>query len=330
MSQEQSNQEQPVSEQPRQKGRAIGTIVAVAAVIVALAGAAAWYLFFRGGDDADERAAYDTIVRYQNENKLDSLAEALNDYFDLYNSDAYHYSQLKALHDRFFTERADWQAAEKLHSYEAVRNFLDVHPDGLYRQQAHHALDSLTFVAAKADDTREAFEHYLNQFPQGSYAAEARKLMENLDNVDLTVEEKTSVKQTLDTHFNALADNDRAAITATLAGHVNSYIGKADPELEDIYAYMRNMHSASRTIVFLVKNINLTKVNLNGRAVYSARFNLDEETYTRTSSQHSDIDIELGDDAGETEGPKPESVKHFNGMAVLNDSMCITSLVLRQ
>lgn len=314
------------------KGRAVGTIVMVSLVILALAAAGAWYLFFRGGDDSEERAAYDRIIRYQNENQLDSLDEALNSYFDTYTSDAFHYSQLKDLHDRFFTERADWQAAEKLHSVEAVRNFLDAHPDGVYLKSARRQLDSLSFVMADKENTREALERYLNQFPEGVYASEARKKMNELDNVELTIEEKTSVKQTLDAHFDALAENDRAAITATLAEHVNSYIGKANPELEDIYAYMRSMHSSSRTIVFLVKNIDVTKVEFQDQNLYSAKFNLEEETYTHSSSRQPTLDTDAGQ-AGEDnqdDAPKPNDVKHFSGTAVLDASMRITSLVLRQ
>ena len=95
---------------PPAKKRATGTILIISLVILAFMGAAVWFLFFRGGSDADERTAYDNIIRYENTHQLDSLGEALNDYFDTYNSDAFHYSQLKDLHDRFFTERDDWQS----------------------------------------------------------------------------------------------------------------------------------------------------------------------------------------------------------------------------
>ena len=80
--------------------------------------------------DADERIAYDNIVRLQNENKLDSLGEALEDYFDTYDSDACHFAQLKDLNDRFFNEHSDWENAQSSLTLEGVRQFLDDHPDG--------------------------------------------------------------------------------------------------------------------------------------------------------------------------------------------------------
>ena len=312
---------------PPAKKRAVGTIIIVSLVILALAGVAGWYLFFRGGSDIDERTAYDNIIRYENQQQLDSLGDALNDYFDTYNSDAFHYSQLKDLHDRFFTERDDWQATENNMSLETVRQFLGVHPDGFYLKDATRKLDSLSYVDACAANTREAYEHYLDQFSQGKFAAEARKQISELDNEDLTIEEKTAVKETLTTHFDALGDNDKGAIASTLASEINSYIGKANPELEDIYAYMSNMHASGRMIVFNVKNTNITKVNAGDRSMYNVQFSLEEETYARGS--HHTLDTESGNPVEEDKSEATD-VKTFSGTAVLNEGMKITSLVLRK
>ena len=305
------------------KGASI-TIILVSITILILTGAAIWFLFFRGGTDADERNAYDNIMRYENNHQLDSLSEALNDYFDTYNSDAFHYSQLKELHDRFFTERADWQAAEGLTSVDAVLHFLDVHPDGFYQIDANQKLDSLSYVEACRANTCEAYEQYLSQFFHGKFAAEAKKQMAALDNVELTIEEKTSIKETLTAHFDALADNDKGSITTTLASEVSSYIGKANPELEDIYAYMSNMHSSGRNIVFNVKNMDIKKVDAAGHNLYNVQFDLEEEIYTR---RHSGLDTEAGTPSDDE---KASDVQQFKGTAVLNEEMKITSLVLRK
>lgn len=305
----------------------VATIVIASLVVVALAGAGVWYFLFRGGSDQDERAAYEKIVRYQNENQLDSLADALEAYFDAYTADASHYAQLKDVRDKFFTERADWQAAQGLKSVDAVRQFLDIHPDGIYLKQARHMMDSLSYVAATEADTREAYEQYLDQFPDGAYLKQVREMMEDLDDVELTVEEKTSVLETVSTHFDALAENNREGVAATLAETINSYIGKSDPEMEDIYAYMQHMHSKSRTIVFLVKNPLVTKLDAGGRIVYNVQFTLDEETYTR-SAHHAKAATDAAE--GAEDAPKPEEVKHLSGVAVLNSNMRIVSLVLRQ
>ena len=268
-------------------------------------------------------------MRYEREQLFDSLDVALNDYFDTYNSDAYHYSQLKDLNDRFFTERADWQAVENVLSMDAVRHFLDVHPAGFYQACAHQKLDSLAFASALDENTLEALEHYISQFPQGKYVADARKKVADLDKVELSDEEKGQIMETIHRHFNALASSDEAAIGATLASEINSYIGKANPELEDIYVYMHNMHSSGREIVFKVKNANMTKVDVAGRNIYNVQFSLEEETYAR--GQHTPaLDTEAGTSEEKAEEVKPTDTKTFSGTAVLDSSLRITSLVLKQ
>lgn len=314
--------------EPAPKGRAVGTIIAVLLVILALGGAAAWYLFFRGGTDTDERIVYDRIVRYQNLHQLDSLSDALEEYFDTYNSDAFHYSQLKDLSDRFFTERADWQAAAASLSAQTVRHFIDAHPDGFYKADAEQKLDSLVFADALSANTREAFELYISQSPQGKYVEEARAKIDALDNVEVSSEEYAAAHEVLETHFNALGNNNRAALVGTLAEQINNYIGKANPELEDIYAYMHTVHATGRNLIFLVKNDSVKKVTVGGKSLYSVQFQLDEETYSSDSHPTLDSEFATGEEADNA--PKPTNVKHFKGAAVLDESMKITSLVLRQ
>ena len=310
------------------KGRAISTIVAVSLVILALGGVATWYLFFRGGTDAEERVVYDRIIRYQNLHQLDSLGNALEEYFDTYNSDAFHYSQLKDLNDRFFTERADWQAAEASLSAQTVRHFIDAHPDGFYLADAEQKLDSLVFAEALSANTREAFELYISQSPHGRYLDEARAKIDALDNVEATPDEYAAAHEVIETHFNALGNNNRTALVSTLASQINNYIGKANPELEDIYAYMQTVHASGRNLIFLVKNDSVKKVTVSGRSLYSVQFSLDEETYS--SDAHPTLDTEFGTADEADNAPKPTHVKHFKGAAVLDENMKITSLVLRQ
>lgn len=310
------------------KGRAVRTIVAVSLVILALGGVATWYLFFRGGDDADERVVYDRIIRYQNLHQYDLMGKALEEYIDTYNPDAFHYSQLKNLNDRFFTERADWKAAAASLSASAIRRFIDAHPDGFYIADAEQQLDSLLYAQALAANTREAFELYISQSPQGCYVEEARTNIEALNNVEVTPEEFAAAHQVMEAHFNALGNNDRAALVSTLAAQVHNYIGKANPEIEDIYDYMQGVHATRRNLLFLVRNDSVKKVAVGDKSLYSMQFLLDEETYS--SDDYPTLDPEFSTTEETDDAPKPTSVKHFKGAAVLDEDMKITSLVLRR
>ncbi|MBQ0022159.1 MAG: zinc ribbon domain-containing protein [Prevotellaceae bacterium] len=308
---------------PTAKKSAGGTIAIITIVILALAGGAVWYLFFRGGNDNDENSVYEKIMRYENEKNYDSLSIALEEYLDTYIDGAAHYQLVKNLNDRFTTERADWNAAEKLESVEAIHRFLDSHPDGFYRERANMAIDSLSYAEALKADTKEAYERYLDQFVDGKFVAAVQKKISDLDKKELSAEESSNVKRTLSNHFEALANNDKTAIQMTLASTVNSYIGKNDPTEEDIFAYMAKVHQNGRTIIFNVNNARVSKVDAGGRSVYNVQFALDEETYSTSVSSLESIELES------ESTPTPDNVKHFTGTAVLNEAMRITSLVLK-
>lgn len=305
--------------------RAFGTVAIVSIVIVVLALWAGWYIFSRGGNDADERKVYETIMGYERHHQLDLLEEALDDYLDTYNADAYHYSQLKALSDRFQSERADWLSLAEPTSVDAVLQFIDAHPDGFYRAEADHMLDSLSFAAAEEENTREAYEHYMEQFSAGAYLAKAQKNIEAIDHRNLSDEETAAVKAVLRKHFEAMGDNNRAALLGTLAASINSYIGKADPTEEDILAYMSHIHASGRVLVFTVANPQVTKVEAADQLVYNVQFVLKEAVYSHSLSADPEAD-----EAGDGVKPEPLETKSFTGAAVLNESMRITSLVLKQ
>lgn len=164
------------------KGRAVATIVVMAAVVVVLAVAGVKNIFFGDGEDADEIRAYEDIMRYEREHQLDSLHEALGQYFDLYNVDAFHFSQLKALNDEFAGEYDEWRTVERHLSLDGVRCFLDHYPDGRFREIAERCEDSLYYAWACGEGSAEAVELYLKYFVDGEYVEEAERRLEELRN----------------------------------------------------------------------------------------------------------------------------------------------------
>ena len=304
------------------RGRAVCTIFLVSILIIGLSAVAGWYLFFRGGNDGDEREAYEQIIRYRQKGDYSMMAQAINEYFDTYNPDAFHYSMLKDLSDRFFAEHADWQAVENAATADAIRNYLDIHPDGFYRQLADVKLDSLFFIEAAELGTKEAVERYLEQYPQGKYVAKAQEVLAQLEKGKLTDEEMQMAMSMVERHFVAMGNNDRGALASTMASEICSYIGKADPELEDIFAYMAHVHSSGRVLVFRVMNSQVAKVELAGRYVFNVKFILEEAEYSAQmiAAHEDEEDAEID----------PLDVKEYSGTAVLNENMQITSLVLKQ
>lgn len=142
----------------QENGQAVATIVVVTCVIVALASAATWFLFFNKGDNTDESNLYSSIKRYESEQMIDSLKESMNLYLDTYNPDAFHYSEVKSLRDQLLAEEADWMDTEKSMTIDGLRTFLMIHPDGFYRERANTCVDSL--LALETVEEEEAIERH--------------------------------------------------------------------------------------------------------------------------------------------------------------------------
>lgn len=137
---------------------AIATIIIVSCAIAALASAAVWFLFFKTGGNSDEQRLYDDIKRFEAEHNLDSLKESIGNYLDLYNPDAFHYSEVKSLRDDIVTEETDWMDAESSMTIDVLRLFLKAHPNGFFHSRANSCIDSL--LAVEAVRATETVEHH--------------------------------------------------------------------------------------------------------------------------------------------------------------------------
>lgn len=170
----------------RNRGKRVSTTITIVSIVVlALIGFGCWWIFVRGGSDAEEQLFYDKIVRFERENNVDSLENAMNAYLDMYNSDAHHYSAVKDMGNRFFVERDEWHYSERQGSIEAIHRFLDQYPDGYFREKANNRLDSMLFVSASIENTKDAYENYLNLVEEGRYMDIAKSRIDSIDAEEL-------------------------------------------------------------------------------------------------------------------------------------------------
>ncbi len=103
------------------------------------------------------------------------------------------------------TEKAAYDAAVAEGTPEALRAFLDTHPDGMYAAKARPDLDEMEWLAAREEDSSEGYERYLEAHgPDAIHAQEAE-----------TAVAKTAWRE-MDLR------NDRAGIEAFLERYGNS------------------------------------------------------------------------------------------------------------
>lgn len=306
--------EQRMKEEKKRRSRSMKVTTVIIAVILVIGAAVGALIYNFSGDSEEENEAeaWAQVERFQNEGKTDSLEIALEHYMSDY-SDGKHFSMAVQLNERFSQEKTDWGTAQSTKSIESVNAFLDKHPNGLFHEAAMDMLDSLTYDDACDKNSTEAYDAYLTQFPNGKYADEVRRLTSELQSSAITANEELDVIDIITRHFQALATNNKGVIAATLASKINSYIGKADAQEEDVLAYAEKLNEPGKTKSFSVKDPVVTKINVSGKPIYNVKFTLEET---------------IGN-VGDEEGAN-QTIHSFNGAAVVNEQLRISSLVLTE
>ena len=261
------------------------------------------------GTDLPETDAWARVGHFQASGEVDSLEAALNDYLWTFGDGRYS-EQARTLRDRLYREREQWErvSADGC-TLEAVDAFTYENPDGFFHQQALLLLDSLAFVDAKEQGTEEALMNYLEQHHDGRFADEVQVLLKDVGQSEASESEARQASATITDHFAAMQEGSEA-IVATMADNVSSYIGKPNPQVSDILAYMSHFQRGSVEKVLAVSDFDVRKMLQGGEPSYRVQFVLKETI--------------APDDSAKTE------VKLLNGTAILDASMLITSLVLEK
>lgn len=312
---------------PRSSVRAWCTIGSISFVIALLASVAVWYLFLRGGNNDEEREAFDRIMSLKSEGDTDLFAQSLNEYLDTYNSDAYHFSQLKALGDRFFTEQADWNDARERMTVTSMRHFLASHPEGFFHVAANKMLDSISFSDALRLNEKAAFQAYLNQFVQGTYRNEAEQRIAEIEKLELSDNEKTEATHVLASFFNLFCKEKIDAVQDSCANDtsVSSYASLLFAD--SIPMNLEELNTDKKMLDCRFAEASVQKVDTLGMVCYQLYFTLERE-FEESPSSVADTSSVVVDDAEKDAHAWVKTERH-DGAALLSDSMKIISVSIK-
>lgn len=299
----------PSTHRPKKKHR--GTIFATIVVVLLLIAAGGAFVYFKWFAnpfrEMTEVEAWSEITRFQTEEKYDSLEAVLHYYLDNYPQEK-HQTEVANLLSRLETERRQWMDLLMYNcSVESVDNFVYSNPEGFYHNQAMHVLDSLVYRQAQIDNNEDGYLGYLAQFPKGMYVDEATKKLDEITHAEMTDDEKEKVTAVVKRHFETLQDNS-ADILETVAHDLASYLGKPNSTHEDVMNYMRHMHSKPGVKILEPIDFSVQKIATNDLPFYNVSFELVEILNPQDSLK--------------------KETKQFNGTAIMNNFMKITSLVL--
>lgn len=264
-----------VKSRPQRKHRTAITVLIVS-FIVALILVLLGVYFVRNQEQQNEMRAYENAMK-------SSEPQILENYLDMYaDAPASHRDSIRTHLEALRRADTDWTDALVSNTRYAFERFLKLHPQSIHSVEADIKIDSLDWVAALNENTVEAFQAYLDRHNDGSYYDEARAKLEQLESQKLTPEDRQMVIQVCTAYFNALAQMDETALSATLAPVMTSFLHRANATKDDVIQYMQKLHEPDITRMEFTPNgdWNVEKLVLSeGRPLFKTTF---------TVAQHMD------------------------------------------
>ena len=261
-----------------------------------------------------DQQAWEMICHYRDTNNPDSLDGALLLYQNNYPRGKHRLDVLR-LRERLSKEAEQWVMIEENGSTKELleRYMAEYSKEGFFYNRAIAKLDSIMFFEKQESNTVEDYQAYLDQYPEGLYVEQARINMDKLDAITISNREEDGVQNVINTHFNALAENDSIKLGSTVSNQLSSYLGKEYCKKSDVNMYLKHMYETpGREIKFETSNFVIKKMPYDeDKPLYNVTFNIYEEM-NKTSKTDSNN----------------ETKRRYNATAIVNNDMLITSLVL--
>ena len=210
----------------------------------------------------------------------------------------------------------DWTNAMVNNSKYAFEHFMKLYPQSTHNVEAAIKIDSLDWEAAVKENTAEAFKRYFTEHEDGAHYDEAHANYEQIEAQKVTAEDKIAVSQLFSTFFNALAQRDEVALSATLAPVLSSFLHRQNATKDDVKQYMDKLHEPdiTRMEFILADDWKIDKQEVSeGRYDYIVDFSvaqrLERTDKERETSVHYKITAKVSADNHITELNMKRSVQ---------------------
>lgn len=185
--------------------------VLVGAVLLVLIGGIGSYVLLKNKNAEEAQEAY------WNQSVSENTPLAYSKYLVQYPEGKYSEQAQKKIMELREEERKAWDKLRKKSSVEALFTFLRDHPDTPYSKDIRHVIDSLSWIATAAANTREAYLAYIENSNLGRYSGEymdlAQKRYDYINQLKtIEGEELEEIGKKLNDFFKALSSTDNKDI----------------------------------------------------------------------------------------------------------------------
>jgi hypothetical protein len=195
-----------------------------------------YYLDYKNDIDREERE----FTMLENT----SNPEYYNDFLAKYPKSK-HYKEVKERLNVLLDETEEWDKMTQNISRSEIEKFMTAHPYSKRIQTCEDMIDSIDWNEAKKKDTEEAIVNYLSMHPNGKYAEEASQKKNELGLMKITAQDKAFIRSSLENFFTvAMSKQDAALISEAIPEKMENFCGTQDATPEQIIAFAKNKMAA--------------------------------------------------------------------------------------
>jgi len=191
-----------------------------------------FYLDYKNDIDREERE----FAMLENT----SNPEYYNDFLAKY-PQSKHYKDVKERLNVLLDETEEWDKMVQNISRSEIEKFMAAHPYSKRIQACEDMIDSIDWNEAKKKDTEEAIVNYLSMHPNGKFAEEASLKKNELGLMKITAQDKAIIRSSLENFFTvAMSKQDVALISEAIPEKMENFCGTQDATPEQIIAFAKN------------------------------------------------------------------------------------------
>lgn len=220
---------------------------AITLLIVAIAGAAAYYAYKIKDNERRETLAFEMLEH-------DTDPRDYEDFLRQFPTSP-HAAEVRTRLASLQAMCDEWARIERHGSLADFRAFRQRYDVERYRKLCDAKIDSLDFEAARLKATPEAYDLYLLRHPEGAYYAEAMSARQSAERLSVTSEDQIAAGSAVEGFFKALGANNAEGVCAYIAPRMNVFLGHKDATKADVMNLMDKMFGPHiRSCVFAVGN----------------------------------------------------------------------------
>ena len=230
-----ADDEQP--EKPKKKSHAVAWICVSSLIIAGIVG---FKVYSNYTAAKHEEEIYSQVIQNPCEANI-------KQYLDEFPNGA-HRNKIYEMNQKLIKSKKDWQKIAESSSAEDFMQFIDTHPHDDLVPNAQAKIDSLAWMKASLNDTEDEYLRYLSTpakyIGKQKHREEAESALSNINKKKVETADRSKVRGIFRKFFDAICNKDEAALKATVAAPVKSFLNKPDATENDVVTFMRKVNTS--------------------------------------------------------------------------------------